>query len=77
MSSSGAATPQILTSLEMLEMAKIYMVTLIVGTNDVSRGEQRKVMRLQEKMSCFLEELRIYLDSAILTICTAPLYHDG
>ena len=77
LSSSGAATPQILTSLEMLEMAKIYMVTLMVGTNDVSRGEQRKVMRLQEKMSCILEELRIYLDPAILTICTAPLHHDG
>ena len=29
-------------------------------------------MRLQEKMSCILEELRIYLDRAILTICTVP-----
>ena len=29
-------------------------------------------MRLQEKMSCILEELRIYLDPAIFTICTLP-----
>ena len=29
-------------------------------------------MRLHEKMSCILEELRIFLDPAILTICTAP-----
>ena len=29
-------------------------------------------MMLQEKMSCILEELRINLDPAILTICTAP-----
>ena len=29
-------------------------------------------MRLQEKMSCILEELRIYLDPAVLTICTVP-----
>ena len=36
------------------------------------RGEQRKVMRLHEKMSCILEKLRIYLDPAILTICTVP-----
>ena len=29
-------------------------------------------MRMHEKMSCILEELRIYLDPAILTICTVP-----
>ena len=29
-------------------------------------------MRVQEKMSCIIEELRIYLDPAILTICTVP-----
>ena len=38
----------------------------------MSRGEPRKIMRLQEKISCVLEELRIYLDPAILTICTVP-----
>ena len=61
-----------LASLEMLEMAKMYTVTLVMGTNNVSRGEWRKAMRLQEKMSCILEELRIYLDPAILTVCTVP-----
>ena len=40
------------------------------GTNDVSRGESRKVMRLHDKMSCILEELQIQMDPAILTICT-------
>ena len=29
-------------------------------------------MRLYEKMSCILEELRIQMDPAILTICTVP-----
>ena len=29
-------------------------------------------MRLQMKMSCILEELRTYLDPALLTICTIP-----
>ena len=58
-----------LASLDMLDMVKMYTVTLMMGTNDVSRGESRKVMRLQEKMSCILEELRVYLDPAILTIC--------
>ena len=28
-----------------------YTVTLMMGTNDVSRGESRKVMRLHDKMS--------------------------
>ena len=69
---SGAATPQILASLEMLGMVKIYTVTLMMGTNDVSRGESRKVMRLHDKMSCILEELPIQMDPAILTICTIP-----
>ena len=55
-----------------LDMVKMYTVTLIMGTNDVSRGKSRKVMRLHEKMSCILEELRIYLDPVILTICTVP-----
>ena len=72
LSFSGAATPQMLASLEMLDMMKMYTVTLMMGTNDVSRGESRKVMRLHEKLSCILEELRIDLDPAILTICTVP-----
>ena len=61
-----------LASLEMLDMVKMYTVTLMMGTNDVSRGESTKVMRLHEKMSCILEELRFYLDTAILIICTVP-----
>ena len=52
-------------------MVKLYTVTLMMGTNDASRGESRKVMRLHEKMSCILQELRICFDPAILTICTA------
>ena len=74
LSFSGAATPQMLASPEILDMMKMYTVTLMMGTNDVSRGESRKVMRLHEKMSCILEELRIWFDPAILTICTVP-YH--
>ena len=35
LSFSGAATPQMLASLEMLDMVKMYTVTLIMGTNDV------------------------------------------
>ena len=72
LSFSGAAVPQILASLEMLGMAGVYTVTLKIGTNDVSRGESRKVMRLHDKMSCILEELRIQMDPAILTVCTIP-----
>ena len=72
LSLSAAATPQMLASLEMLDMVKMYTVTLTMGTNDVSRGESRKVMKLHEKMSCFLQELRIWFDPAILTICTVP-----
>ena len=52
---SGAGTPQMLASLEMLDMVKMFTVTLMMGTNDVSRGESRKVMRLHEKMSCILQ----------------------
>ena len=39
LSFAGAAMPQILASLEMLGMARVYTVTLMIGTNDVSRGE--------------------------------------
>ena len=72
LSFSGAATPQMLASLERLGMARMYTVTLMMGTNDVSRGESRKVMRLHDKMSCILEELRVQMDPAILTVCTIP-----
>ena len=72
LSFAGAATPQILASLEMLGMARVYTVTLMIGTNDVSSGESRNVMRLHDKMSCILEELRIQMDPAILTVCTIP-----
>ena len=72
LSFAGAATPQMLATLEMLGMARVYTVTLMVGTNDVSRGEARKTTRLHDKMSCILEELRIQMDPAILTVCTIP-----
>ena len=72
LSFSGAATPQILASLEMLGMTRVSTVTLMVGTNDLSRGEARKVMRLHDKLSCILEELRIQMDPAVLTVCTVP-----
>ena len=50
LSFSGAAMPQMLASLEMLEMGK--MRCLRWGTTDsVSRGESRKMMRLQDKVS--------------------------
>ena len=48
----------------------MYTVTLMMGTNDVSIGESRKMKRLQEKVSCILDELRVYLDPTVLTICT-------
>ena len=72
LSFAGAATPQMLATLEMLGMARVYTVTLMIGTNDVSRGEARKVTRLHDKMSCILEELWIQTDPAILTVCTIP-----
>ena len=72
LSFAGATTPQILATLEMLGMARVYTVTLMVGTNDVSKGEARKVTRLHDKMSCLLEELRIQMDPVLLTVCTVP-----
>ena len=72
LSFAGAATPQMLATLEMLGMTRVYTVTLMIGTNDVSRGESRKVMKLHDKMSCILEELRIQMNPAILTVCTIP-----
>ena len=49
LSFAGAATSQVLASLEMLGMARVYTVTLMIGTNDVSRVESRKVMRLHNQ----------------------------
>ena len=72
LSFAGAATPQMLATLDMLGMTKVYTVTLMVGTNDVSRGEARKITRLHDKVSCLLEELRIQMDPILLTICTVP-----
>ena len=69
LSFAGAATPQMLAT---LGMARVYTVTLMIGTNDVPRGESRKVMKLHDKMICILEELRIQMDPAILTVCTIP-----
>ena len=68
LSFSGAAMPKTLASLEMLEMKKLHTVTLMMGTNEVSR----KLVRLPEKVGCILEEGRIYLDLTVLTICTVP-----
>ena len=72
LSFAGAATPQMLATLDMLGMTKVYTVTLMIRTNDVSRGEARKITRLYDKMSCLLEELRIQMDPVLLTVCTVP-----
>ena len=72
LSFAGALTPQLLATLEMLGMRRVYTVTLMVGTNDVSRGEAMKLTRLHDNMSCILEELRIQLDPVLLTVCTNP-----
>ena len=72
LSFAGAASPQILATLDMLGMTKVYTVTLMIGTNDASRGEPRKVTRLHDKMCCLLEELRIQMDPILVTICTVP-----
>ena len=57
-----------LAILEMLGMARVYTVTLMIGTNDVSRGEARKETRLHDKMSCILEELRVHLHRVLVRI---------
>ena len=64
--------PQKLASLKMLEVKEIHSVTLMMGINEVSRSEARKMMKLPEKVSCFLAEIRIYLDLTVLTILTVP-----
>ena len=69
LSFSGAAMPQMLASPEMLEVRRIHTVTMMMATNDVSRGEWRKTIRLPEKVSCLLQEVRIYL---VPTICRVP-----
>ena len=38
----GAAMPQMLASLQMLEMGKIFTFTLMMGANDVSKSRQEK-----------------------------------
>ena len=38
LSFARVATPQMLATLEMLGMARVYTVTPMIGTNDVSRG---------------------------------------
>ena len=42
------------------------------GNQQRVQGQSKKRTRLQDKLSCILEELRIYLEPAILTICTVP-----
>ena len=54
LSFSGAAMPQLMASIEMLEKGKTYTVTLMMCTNDICRGKSQKMMRLQHKVSCIL-----------------------
>ena len=49
LSFSGAAMPQLLASLEMLEVRKLLAVTMMIGTNDVSSGESRKIRGYQRR----------------------------
>ena len=69
---SGAATPQMLASPEILEVRKIHTVTMMMGRNYISRGDFRKMTQWPEKVSCLLQEARIYLDPTVLTTCTVP-----
>ena len=48
LSFSGAAMTQMLASLEMLEVRKNHTVTMMIGTNVVSRGEPKKMTMMPE-----------------------------
>ena len=65
LSFSGAVISQMLASLEMLEVRKIHTVTMMMGTNDVSLGELRMMMRLPEEVNCLLQVVKNYLDPTI------------
>ena len=56
----------------MLAVGKIHTFTIMMGRNDVSRGESRKMTQLPEKLGCLLREVEICLDPKILKICTMP-----
>ena len=62
--------PQMLASLEMLEMRKINTATMMSGTNDVSRGEENDETAREGEL--YSRESENLLGPTLLTVCTVP-----
>ena len=68
--------PQLLASLELLEIRKLYAVLGMMKTDDIPRAGSRKLTRRSLKVDCSMHEMRICLNPTILPRCIVPFNHE-
>ena len=73
MAFGGATIAQLYRMVELMNPGRIPNVTILVGTNDISRGSDEQEALWESMMVCLFTTLWQKFSCAVLTVCTVPM----
>ena len=73
MAFGGATIAQLFRMVELMNPMKIPNVTILVGTNNISRSSDEEESLWESMMVCLLTTLWQKFNCAVLTVCTVPM----
>ena len=73
MAIGGATIAQLYRMVELMNPGRIPNVTILVGTNDISRGSDEQEALWESMMVCLFTTLWQKFSCAVLTVCTVPM----
>ena len=73
MAFGGATIAQLYRMVELMNPGRIPNVTILVGTNDISRGSDEQEALWESMMVCLFTTLWQKFNCVVLTVCTVPM----
>ena len=73
MASGGATIAQLFRMVELMNPGRIPNVTILVGTNNISRSSDEEEAKWESMMVCSFTTLWQMFNCDVLTICTVPM----
>ena len=73
MALGGATTDQLFRMVELMNPGRIPDVTILVGTNNISRSSDEEEALWESMIVCLLTTLWQKFNCAVLTVCTVPM----
>ena len=73
MAFGGATIAQLYRMVELMNPGKIPNITILIGTNNVSRGSDEEEEQWEPMMVCLFTTLWKKFKCAVLTVCIVPM----